>query len=532
MDSVGMSIPLTYDSFESLTTDIEQIRDTVEYNLEEETDFKLTLTDKIKKWLNVNKFDELNRKSREKQEKVTEMFYKMNKTKYFTKIGDIWKRIANNNFLMNLLKAIFFLALFDPKGKFLTSILNFVLNMARRFLTVLAERLPSIIRTMWDLLTNVIPDLLRKLVNGVIPAIGGALKAIGANFKGTFFGDVLNWIGGLFGKDGILLKGLNFLIDNMLIILGILAGIKATVMLIAFYKKMVLYWGKLKKAFQASFIIAQKAWMLMKLVFLKAQLLAQKIFMVITSPMFLTALIIIGVIIGVIKLIKWIRKNWKRISQFFTDLWEGVKNVFRRIGGFFNDYLIAPIKKAFNWVVDNAVMPVVNWISNLGSSIWQGIRSVINSVIKFFRDIWNRVKFWESDSNQTEKIYKQSREDLTKFIVAESQDSKVIQDFIKDKSNKERNEIMRMMVDLSLQDTRKRVEEAVKQKQGESAEDYETRLQRAFESEADKIIYKNSQDREEYFKRVKELLEKEKKPAPKQRPNISKSQTAKNAGRG
>lgn len=71
----------------------------------------------------------------------------------------------------------------------------------------------------------------------------------------------------------------------------------------------------------------------------------------------------------------WIDTNIiQPIAQFFTDLWEGIKEVWNKAAGWFDTHVIQPIVEIFEQFKEN--------ITGIWDSIWSGIKSVINFIIR------------------------------------------------------------------------------------------------------------------------------------------------------
>ena len=71
----------------------------------------------------------------------------------------------------------------------------------------------------------------------------------------------------------------------------------------------------------------------------------------------------------------WIDTNIiQPIAQFFKDLWEGIKEVWNKAAGWFYTHVIQPIVEIFEQFKEN--------ITGIWDSIWSGIKSVINFIIR------------------------------------------------------------------------------------------------------------------------------------------------------
>lgn len=87
--------------------------------------------------------------------------------------------------MMTILKFLLFFAFFDPKGKFLKSILVFITNMAVKLIDVLIKWVPMLVQTMaylfWDVLLPALSDMGETLAI----ALFGRNSALQALFSGV-----------------------------------------------------------------------------------------------------------------------------------------------------------------------------------------------------------------------------------------------------------------------------------------------------------------------------------------------------------
>ncbi|MCP4650357.1 MAG: hypothetical protein GY853_09810 [PVC group bacterium] len=130
------------------------------------------------------------------------------KKKWLQKVGKSLTNMAKQmgNSVWTFLKALFLLAIFDPKGKFLTSIITFITNMAVTLINVLAKHIPRIIKSMIYIITKVIPPALQRAIGAIFPAIGKMLKAWAKEIKKEFpmIGTFVEKFAELFGPKGML----------------------------------------------------------------------------------------------------------------------------------------------------------------------------------------------------------------------------------------------------------------------------------------------------------------------------------------
>lgn len=187
------------------------------------------------------RFPRIRRAVKTSRDKVAMYFEKLRKKKWFEKAGTMFKKFTQKagNWLFGLLKILFFLAIFDPKGKFLTSILKFIVKMAVKLIGVIAKMLPTVLRTMWKLISVTIPKLLANAISQIFPAIGRAIDKI---FEGT----TLEGLGKkLFGSQGYLTRFFKFLVGNLPIILGFMAAMVIRTKVMAAWTVLSITWKKM-----------------------------------------------------------------------------------------------------------------------------------------------------------------------------------------------------------------------------------------------------------------------------------------------
>lgn len=235
LDSIqGITIPKKGKGMEEL---LEDIKDSLSDGVE--------LSPKEQAWYD----DELKRrKTKDNEKKISDLQLKYNspliykmKTK-MTKTYD--KYIANGqwfkaslkmfttmgkkagSWLIDILKFIFLLAIFDPKGKFLKSILKFILGMIKWFAKILGEYLPTIIAAMIDLIVNVLPPILKDVVTSLSDIIEKMFDDMIKKMPDGPMKTTMQFIKKGFGKDGIVTAFFSKMADYFPQILMILAGLK------------------------------------------------------------------------------------------------------------------------------------------------------------------------------------------------------------------------------------------------------------------------------------------------------------------
>ena len=129
----------------------------------------------------------------------------------------ITNMVKNNWFTM--LMGLLMLVMFDPEGKFLLSILDFIINMALMLIDVIIQYIPKIIDVIIKLIpklikvaiyiiTDVLPNVLRKIVGALFPAVGKMFTKWSISLKKDY--PIISWIfsklGTAFSKNGVFYK--------------------------------------------------------------------------------------------------------------------------------------------------------------------------------------------------------------------------------------------------------------------------------------------------------------------------------------
>ena len=100
-----------------------------------------------------------------------------------------------------------------------------------------------------------------------------------------------------------------------------------------------------------------------------------------------------------------IKNAWSSVTQWFSDLWDKIKEIFSKVGSFFADIFTTAwegIKKAWSAVISfftgiwngikQAFSAVGSWFSQIFTSAWNGIKTAWSSVGSFFSGIWSSIK--------------------------------------------------------------------------------------------------------------------------------------------
>jgi hypothetical protein len=222
---------------------------------------------------------------------------------FFKKLGtsltNISKGIANfaKNNWFTMLMGLLMIMLFDPEGKFLLSILDFIISMALMLINVIAKYIPKLIQTAIFIITKVLPEALRRIVSALFPAIGKMFTDWAEMLKKDY--PVISWIfetiGNAFKKDGAIYKFGMWLANN---IVPIAIGI-----------------GLVQAAIWA-YTIA-----------MKMQSIAAWLAVPANIALASTIMIWVGAILVLIGIFYLIYKYSDKITLFFESLWNWFKNL-------------------------------------------------------------------------------------------------------------------------------------------------------------------------------------------------------------
>ncbi len=104
------------------------------------------------------------------------------------------------------------------------------------------------------------------------------------------------------------------------------------------------------------------------------------------------------------------------LGTFFTDCWNGIKDVFKGVGEWFNTNVVEPIKNIFSpiaeWFNTNVVEPIKNFFSplvefftSLFTSIWEFIKSVFEVIgqlaegcVVLIQTVWGIIAGWFNEN--------------------------------------------------------------------------------------------------------------------------------------
>lgn len=261
-------------------------------------------------------------------------------------------QLLSSSWIITAIKFLLAMAIFDPKGKILGMIVNFLLKAVNWVIDILVKNMPWIVENMVNLITNVLPKILWTLASGLFMAFTKLLTAGWDKVDGV--GSLIKFIINKIISFGVILWGLNTILSKF----GInILSIKS--MLIKF-----LPWlGK--------FLIQS----LIKIVFNFIPTLMNlvgTIFGILTAPITW----IIAAITGAIALIWIFRDN---IVNFFNSIDKYIAKILKR-GGIFN-IILAAILMAFTKLA---------WPIKALAKLFQLMSKIKWKVV--FADLWKMVK--------------------------------------------------------------------------------------------------------------------------------------------
>jgi hypothetical protein len=313
------------------------------------------------------------------------------KKKWLQKVGKNLLTLVKSagSTIFSLLKGLFMLAIFDPKGKFLSSIIGFITNMVIMFVNILAKHIPRIVRSMIFIITKVLPPALQKAIVAIFEAIGGMLQAWAIELKknSPFFGWVIEQFAKLFGPDGILTTFFKGLAGLLPIFIAIGLAVKAIIFLMpvfAVIKSAVLGFVAVMGTAAAPFIALGVA--------VVGAIALIYIFRKEIMSFFVDVGTWIGEAFSSVK--NWVSKAFNWINDIFSTVWAWAKGInlgavfkivwkeFKKFG----KYIWKQIKKAGNYLLSK-IKNVINSITSLFSSVFGPVFDVFKEMGMFFSEL-------------------------------------------------------------------------------------------------------------------------------------------------
>ena len=309
------------------------------------------------------------------------------------------------NWFSTLLKLLLFMSIFDPKGKFLSSILGFLVKMVLQLMDIIIGYLPMIIKNLINIITTVLPRVLNEIIDTVFSWISSKFQKLVDQTDSPVLKWIFQQLADAFGKDGFLtgfFKSISKYLVPIFIGLGVLSTILPVIMTI---------FGVLGTVFSVMSTVIGGI-------------------MTVVTAIGAIPLLIIGAIvaIGIViykyrKEIKeffvksWnmaknlLTKTWTTVKNFFTNSWNmaknlltktwtTVKNFFKAIPGTLKDfgkmvlgYISVPFKKLYEFLkpifdmIARIFKPVGEVLSKIWSLIKNTIMRVINGIVDSFKKV-------------------------------------------------------------------------------------------------------------------------------------------------
>lgn len=376
----------------------------------------------------VNKLNErylrFQQKFRSVQENIMKQVRALTKKDFIKKIWNAFKSVAKTigqiaqrvygNWFTKLLYMLLFLSVFDPKGKFLKSILGFITKMALQLLEVILEKLPAVIKAFIHIITEVLPDAFRKVVDMVFDFAHKRLVKLIEEIESPFLKWLVTQLSDLFSPSGTFAT---FLKDSagILIPLFILVGllVKAAPFLAMIGKVFLVIFTALKFVLMKVIVPVIMSIIgffglipvLVAVAFMAVGFLIYKYWEEIKSFFISVADNVIGVVMGIINYIwnaiksvgKWISSGFtmfvdiiKNIPEYLGDAWDAILNWVISLGRVLLDFIrrmlstiFAPIRSAMN-----IIRPIINTMKE----VFEPLKPVLQAISRVLSVIWNLIK--------------------------------------------------------------------------------------------------------------------------------------------
>lgn len=109
------------------------------------------------------------------------------------------------------------------------------------------------------------------------------------------------------------------------------------------------------------------------------------------SPIGLVVLAIAAVVAIVVLCIKY----WDEIKEVALNVWNKIKEIWGVVATWINEKVVTPIKNFFSGLWDsikNIFSSVGTWFKNVFTGAWDGIKNAFSKVKSFFTGIWDSIK--------------------------------------------------------------------------------------------------------------------------------------------
>lgn len=450
--------------------------------------------------------------------------YKMKKTllntyhkyladgKWFKNLGMFAKNFGQKttHWFFQLLKLLLLMSIFDPNGTFFNSILDFLIKIVVWVIDAIAKNAPKIIKTMIFLITKVIPEALKKIINALFDAFSTMFKswADEVREKSPFLAKILDFFSEAFGKGGFLREFFLKLADLFPYIVAFMGAIAIITKLWPIISAIGTVFATLGAA--ASLVVIgiiafiaiiykfrkEIAW------FFKSIGTAISNFFSYIGKMWSDVWDTLKDIAS--SFWEWLKKIPKRIGKFFIDFFKSVGNVLQRVGSTILDIFLWPFKKINEFFegikkkgLKGIAFDIWEAIKEAFSNLWGWLKdNVLTPIADFFEE-----KIWGSGASELKTISKRSGEIGEKLLKSN------LSKKYKSTSGAERMETFYKILqsDVDLEKAKKEYGEKLSAKEIESIlnlrEKYEAKAKKEGTNVSDYLLRKAS--KEEFVQAIK-----------------------------
>jgi len=348
--------------------------------------------------------------------------------KLATATGDFWKQ---------LMMGILALAIFDPKGKILKMVINFLVKAITWVINAIANNLPMILQNAIFITTKVIPDVLRKLIDGVFDALSGMFDKWAKDLpEGSTLKLLFDGLKDLFGKDSVIRDFLKWIAGLFPIFIAVVGVIKLVILLQTIYTTATAFFGAVLSLITSPItltIIAITAiivllWKFRDEIagvfesvfdwFMNLGVVAKIVIGTIAGALailFWPVTLVIGAIYGLVKLFQllstatgrkkvldFLKYLGKTLMKFFIGLFSGIGKVLKTL-----------VTKGFGAAIGSLLDGIVNWIAGIlpeswGKSfleLWDSLKQTFDDLINWFVTIFRvgPLKFFKMNDEERTK---------------------------------------------------------------------------------------------------------------------------------
>jgi hypothetical protein len=315
------------------------------------------------------------------------------KGKFFEKVKDTFKKLISSltgTWLTKLFGAILALAIFDPKGKILGKIIEYLVKAVTFILNAIANYTPMLIKNIINIITVVLPDAIKKILTGIFAALYNVFDIWMKEFpKESAMYKVLEFIRNIFSKDSPLLSFLQKIAEYFPFILAGIAIVKAYTVAMSILNTVMalnpvtLIIIGIIAALTALYIWRDKiaGWFESFFDWFKQLGIGFKILGGVIALLLLPITAGISLIYGLVKLfqafskygvVKTFEMIWESIKGFFVFIWEQIKSLPKLLKNLFRDMFYS-IKRKFSDSLRNlarAILTILNDpLSSLGKIV-------------------------------------------------------------------------------------------------------------------------------------------------------------------